>query len=117
MTIFAAAAAGPAAARIRGYSMALWAVGVLAIGAIIGLTAFSVAVVPGGDSVYAWESDNPLAATTTDGGTTWSAEDSAYIEVPASLGDAPLVITLTAAALFAWLEYATTPASRARRGA
>ena len=37
MTIFAAAAAGPAAARIRGYSMALWAVGVLAIGAIIGL--------------------------------------------------------------------------------
>ena len=36
MTIFAAAAAGPAAARIRGYSMALWAVGVLAIGAIIG---------------------------------------------------------------------------------
>ena len=40
MTIFAAATAGPAAARIRGYSMALWAVGVLAIGAIIGLTAF-----------------------------------------------------------------------------
>ncbi len=101
MTIFAAATAGPAAARIRGYSMALWAVGVLAIGAIIGLTAFSVAVVPGGDSVYAWESDNPLAATTTDGGTTWSAEDSAYIEVPASLGDAPLVITLTAGGPYA----------------
>lgn len=101
MTIFAAAAAGPAAARIRGYSMALWAVGVLAIGAIIGLTAFSVAVVPGGDSVYSWESDNPLAATTTDGGTTWSAEDSAYIEVPASLGDTPLVITLTAGGPYA----------------
>ena len=50
MTIFAAATAGPAAARIRGYSMALWAVGVLAIGAIIGLTAFSVALAPGGDS-------------------------------------------------------------------
>ena len=48
MTIFAAAPAGPAAARIRGYSIALWAVGGLAIGAIIGLTAFSVALAPGG---------------------------------------------------------------------
>ena len=33
------------------------------------------------------------------------------------LAGAAIVITLTAAALFAWLEYATTPASRARRGA
>lgn len=33
------------------------------------------------------------------------------------LAGAAIVITLTAAALFAWLEYAPTPAARARRGA
>jgi hypothetical protein len=33
------------------------------------------------------------------------------------LAGAAIVITLTAAALFAWLEYVPTPAARARRGA
>lgn len=97
----------PAAARIRSYSLILWAAGVAAIAGVVTLTAFSVTLDLTTRVEEGWTSPTPVSATTLDGGTTWTADESAYIDVPAALGADPLVVTLVGGGPFVTVNMST----------
>lgn len=92
-----------ATARIRRFSLLTAAAGVLVIAAIVSVTAFELTNRLSRPS-YAWMDTAPRAATSSDGGTTWSAPASAYIEIPDSLGPGPFALSLTSGGPVATVE-------------
>lgn len=105
----------PAARRIRTFALASWAVGALVIAAGVGVTAFQLVPalrVPGfeGEAVpQAWTRDDPPAATSDDGGTTWrTTARSAYLDVPAALAGGPIVVTLVAGGSYVSVDLSPT---------